>query len=103
MNKFNFWVIKSGLFGDQLAGRDSLSIYRLDLKVDPSEVRLKTEDECLYIWQIDDLSLEPLFQKYMSKYSVGAYIQLHCEVGQTFYTVPAKREKQTDLENVACI
>ncbi|CDM32969.1 unnamed protein product [Penicillium roqueforti FM164] len=39
----------------------------------------------------------------MSKHSVGAYIQLHREVGQTFRAVPAKREKQTDLENIARI
>ncbi|CAP80015.1 hypothetical protein PCH_Pc12g03880 [Penicillium rubens Wisconsin 54-1255] len=69
-----------------------LLVERLEIKVDPSEVRLKTEDECLYTWQIDDPSLKPLFQKHMSKHSVGAYMQLHRE-----------REKQTDLENVTRI
>ncbi|CAG8898481.1 unnamed protein product [Penicillium egyptiacum] len=98
MNKFNFGVIKSGLLRDQLAGRDSLSIYRLELIVDPSEVRLKTEDECLYTWQIDDPSLEPLFQKHMSKHSVGAYMQLHREVGKKFRAVPTKAATQAEAK-----
>ncbi|CAG8178690.1 unnamed protein product [Penicillium nalgiovense] len=76
---------------------------RLELEVDPSEVRLKTEDECLYAWEIDDPSLEPLFQKHLSKHSVRAYMLLHREVGQKFRAVLAKREKQTDVEMVARI
>lgn len=40
----------------------------------PFEVRLKTaDDEVPYAWQVDDPSLEPLFQKHLSKHLVGAY------------------------------
>jgi hypothetical protein len=58
--------------------------------VDPSEVRLKTEDECLYAWQIEDPSLKHLFQKHLSKHSIGAYMLLYREVGQKFCAIPAK-------------
>lgn len=40
-----------------------------------------------YRWQIDDPSLEPLFQKHLSKHSVGAYMLLHRGVGQKFRAV----------------
>jgi hypothetical protein len=63
-------------------------------------VRLKTEDECLYAWQIDDPSLEPLFQKHLSKHSVGAYMQLHREVGQKFRAVLAKVNTVTLQDNL---
>ncbi|KAJ5649192.1 uncharacterized protein N7484_002915 [Penicillium longicatenatum] len=41
----------------------------LGIKVEPSEVRLKNEDDLGYTWQIYDLSLEPIFQKSLSKHS----------------------------------
>lgn len=66
----------------------------LGIKVKPSEVRLKTEDYLLYEWQIDDPALEPLFQKHLSKHSVGAYMLLHREVGQKFRAVHPEKVTQ---------
>ncbi|KAJ5328739.1 hypothetical protein N7452_009129 [Penicillium brevicompactum] len=75
---------------------------RVGIKVDPSEVRLKTEDGCLYAWQIEDPSLEHIFQKHMSKHSIGTYMLLHREVGQKFRAIPAMcKEEQTELDIVA--
>lgn len=60
---------------------------------------MKTEDECLYAWEIDDPSLEPLFQKHLSKHSVRAYMLLHREVGQKFRAVLAKVHTVTLQDN----
>lgn len=98
--------IRSGLIGGLLAGSVFLSIFvifpsqlllissltpnlgeTLGIEVQPSDVRLKTEEDMPYKWQIDDPALEPLFQKHLSKHSVGTYILLHRRVGQTFYAV----------------
>ncbi|KAE8349462.1 hypothetical protein BDV28DRAFT_160461 [Aspergillus coremiiformis] len=54
----------------------------LGLKVQPSDVRLKPEEDMPYRWRIEDPCLEYLFQKYLSKHSVGAYMLLQREVGQ---------------------
>ncbi|KAL4888216.1 hypothetical protein BDV59DRAFT_196628 [Aspergillus ambiguus] len=60
----------------------------LGIQVKPSEVRLRGgEDALKYTWKIEDPSLEPLFDKHMSKHSVGAYMQLYREVGHSFYAV----------------
>jgi hypothetical protein len=51
----------------------------------PYEVRLKTHDaDVPYDWQVDDPLMKPLFQKHLSKHSVGAYMQLYREVGHSF-------------------
>lgn len=60
----------------------------LGIEVQPSDVRLKSEEDTPYRWQIDDPALEPLFQKHLSKHSVGTYMLLHKMVGQTFQAVP---------------
>lgn len=39
-------------------------------------------------WQVDDLSMELLFEKHFSKHSVGAYMQLYQEVGRSLQVVP---------------
>ena len=60
----------------------------LGIQVKPSEVRLRpNEDDLKYAWKVDDPSLEPLFEKHLSKHSVGAYMQLYREVGQSFHAV----------------
>ena len=60
----------------------------LGIQVKPSEVRLRSSEEDLrYTWKVDDPSLEPLFDKHLSKHSVGAYMQLYREVGQSFHAV----------------
>ncbi|RDH26988.1 hypothetical protein BDQ94DRAFT_164024 [Aspergillus welwitschiae] len=69
----------------------------LGLRIDPSEVRLKTGEPTQYLWKIDDSSLQPLFEKHLSKHSVGAYKQLCQGVGESFYAI---RSETTDKENV---
>lgn len=60
----------------------------LGIQVKPSEVRLRpNEDGLQYAWKVDDPSLESLFDKHLSKHSVGAYMQLYREVGQSFHAV----------------
>ncbi|KAJ5660892.1 uncharacterized protein N7484_000264 [Penicillium longicatenatum] len=77
----------------------------IGIKVKPSEVRLKKEDDLDYMWQIDDPSLEHLFQKHLSKHSVGAYMQLQREVGKTFRAIRPEREvkRQIELELIASL
>jgi hypothetical protein len=59
--------------------------------VKPSEVRLKFgEDQAQYAWKFNDKSLVPLFDKHLSKHSVGAYMQLHREAGKGFCAVDPK-------------
>lgn len=61
----------------------------LAINVKPSKVRLKTiGTDVPYTWQIDDPSMEPLFEKHLSKHSVGAYMRLYREVGRSFRAVP---------------
>ncbi|KAL4802847.1 hypothetical protein BDV18DRAFT_163807 [Aspergillus unguis] len=59
----------------------------IGLQVDPDEVRLQPDDETHYAWQIDDLDLKPIFDKSLSKHSVGAYVELCSEVGKSFRAV----------------
>jgi hypothetical protein len=40
-----------------------------------------------YVWHISDPLIKPLFEKSMSKHSVGAYIELHANVGRSFWAV----------------
>jgi hypothetical protein len=68
----------------------------LGIEVQPSDVRLKPEEDMPYRWQIDDPALEPLFQKHLSKHSVGAYMLLHKRVGQTFQAVRPDKDKVVD-------
>jgi hypothetical protein len=53
----------------------------LGIEVQPSDVRLRSEEDMPYKWQIDDPALEPLFQKHLSKHSVRAYMLLQRGVG----------------------
>lgn len=63
----------------------------LGVVVKPSEVRLKFgEDQAQYAWKFNDKSLVPLFDKHLSKHSVGAYMQLHREAGKGFCAVDPK-------------
>jgi hypothetical protein len=73
--------------------------------VKPSEVRLKFgEEQAQYAWKFNDKSLVPLFDKHLSKHSVGAYMQLHREAGKGFCAVDPKDIAKVfhDLHNV-CI
>ncbi|GFF96233.1 hypothetical protein IFM53868_08432 [Aspergillus udagawae] len=59
----------------------------LGLQIEPDDVRLQPDDETRYAWQVDDPELESLFEKALSKHSVGAYIELCSEVGRSFRAV----------------
>ncbi|GFF60864.1 hypothetical protein IFM51744_10512 [Aspergillus udagawae] len=77
--------------------------------VKPSEVRLKfREEQAQYAWKFNYKSLVPLFDKHLSKHSVGAYKQLHREAGKGFYAVDPKDipedTPQPDItEQVLCL
>ncbi|CAG8902310.1 unnamed protein product [Penicillium egyptiacum] len=60
----------------------------LGLKVHPSHVRLKSiNDDTPYTWKILDQGLLPLFQRHLSKHSIGSYKQLCSEIGKTFHVI----------------
>ncbi|KAL4893403.1 hypothetical protein BDV59DRAFT_178144 [Aspergillus ambiguus] len=75
----------------RLVCRKSLSKHireRLGIQVAPSAVRLVNGGEDMpYAWHISDPSIKPLFEKPMSKHSVGAYIELHAKVGRSFWAI----------------
>jgi len=64
----------------------------LKLSIDPAQVRLKTTTEDQYRWKILP-GKEHLFQKQMSKHSIGAYMELFREVGKSFEAVPSTVDK----------
>ncbi|PWY96028.1 hypothetical protein BO94DRAFT_542106 [Aspergillus sclerotioniger CBS 115572] len=71
----------------------------LQITINPSEVRLITsEPQAQYMWKIDDDSLQPLFNKHLSKHSVGAYMQLCQEVGKSFYAVRPEIINKDDIQ-----
>lgn len=60
----------------------------LNLHIQPSDVRLKPIfNETPYEWEIVDASLTPIFEKHLSKHSVGVYIQLCNGLGQKFRAI----------------
>lgn len=66
----------------------SLRDEELGLKIHPSHVRLKSNsDDMDYTWKILDQSLLPLFQKHLSKHSIGVYKHLCSEIGKTFHVI----------------
>ncbi|PYI23220.1 hypothetical protein BO99DRAFT_465866 [Aspergillus violaceofuscus CBS 115571] len=69
----------------------------LGLSVKPGNVRLKAEDGIQYAWHVDDISLRHLFDKHLSKHSVGAYQRLCSEVGQSFWAIYNEPTKKEDL------
>jgi hypothetical protein len=76
--------ISTYLYDGHLCAYIYINLYvgeTLGVKVQPSEVRLKPEEDMLYRWKIKDPYLEPLFQKYLSKHSVGVYMLLQREAG----------------------
>lgn len=54
-------------------------------------MRLKPEEDMPYRWKIEDPCLEYLFQKHLSKHSVGAYMLLQREVGQKFFAIQSEK------------
>jgi hypothetical protein len=65
---------------------------QLGISIDPSEVRLITRVEDPYSWQ----SLPArtyLFEKNLSKHSIGAYMELYREVGVSFEAVAKEVRK----------
>ncbi|KAL4893424.1 hypothetical protein BDV59DRAFT_201987 [Aspergillus ambiguus] len=63
----------------------------LGFHVKPCDVRLKIDDEdTQYAWHVEDPSIQALFEKQLSKHSVGAYIALTEEVGRAFWAVPRR-------------
>ncbi|KAH8691912.1 hypothetical protein BGW36DRAFT_362938 [Talaromyces proteolyticus] len=70
----------------------------LGLEILASEVRLKTSSDDAYEWIVDDPSLKSLFNRHLSKHSVGAYMQLCQEIGKSFRAVPKHTLRMDDLE-----
>ncbi|KAB8069862.1 hypothetical protein BDV29DRAFT_161035 [Aspergillus leporis] len=69
---------------------DTLGIY-----IKPTNVRLKFEDEedVPYEWHIEEPEMEPIFEKQLSRHSVGVYMQLYVGVGSSFWaSVPGSKE-----------
>jgi hypothetical protein len=60
----------------------------LGLSVEPAQVRLITTKDDLYSWKILP-GKEHLFEKQLSKHSIGAYMELFREVGVSFEAVLA--------------
>lgn len=75
----------------------------LGIVVEPPEIRLKFgEEQAQYAWKFNDKSLMPLFDKHLSKHSVGAYMQLHREAGKGFCAVRPEEiaEVINNLQNI---
>ena len=63
--------------------------YTLRIVVEPAQVRLKPDVQDGYMW--NTLSeRQYLFTKQLSKHSVGAYLELYREVGESFEAVTQK-------------
>lgn len=65
---------------------------KLDISIEPADVRLITSADDPYTWQ----SLpekQHLFRKHLSKHSIGAYRELCRDVGVSFEAVRASAEK----------
>jgi hypothetical protein len=113
-------VIRSGPNGGLNAGKswqtisvslDSASRQRIFLKVldttlglnvDPSEVRLKPNNEDRYRWRLlpgCERSFEHLFEKHMSKQTKGIYMELWREVGRSFEAVAYEFGSDNDDES----
>ena len=64
---------------------------QLGLVVEPAQVRLKPHAEDKYTWapqpEKEHLFEEQLFEKHLSKHSIGALMKLCREVGDTFQAV----------------
>lgn len=63
----------------------------LGLSIEPAQVRLITSKDDPYCWKILP-GKEHLFQKQLSKHSIGAYMELFREVGASFEAVLAISE-----------
>ena len=50
-------------------------------------MRLKIDEETPYTWHVKDPNIQELFEKQLSKHSVGAYITLADEVGRSFWAI----------------
>ena len=51
-------------------------------------MRLKSDDENMqYTWHVQDPKIQGLFEKQLSKHSVGAYVTLADEVGRSFWAI----------------
>ena len=51
-------------------------------------MRLKIDDEnTQYTWHVQDPKIQELFEKQLSKHSVGAYVTLTDEVGRSFWAI----------------
>ncbi|GFF62029.1 ferric reductase transmembrane component 3 [Aspergillus udagawae] len=80
------------------AGTVLVTAERLGIHIKSSDVRLKVEEGAPYAWHIEDPSLEPLFNKQLSKHSVGVYMHLCAEVGRSFWAIRADTATSTALD-----
>ena len=63
------------------------AVSKLGIKVKPADVRLITTADDVYAWRFLP-GKQHLFDKHLSKHSVGAYRELCREVGISFEAVP---------------
>jgi hypothetical protein len=64
-----------------------MAVETLGVCVSASDIQLKTEEDTLYAWHINDLILQPLFEKQLSKHSTGVYMHLCAELGRSFWAI----------------
>ncbi|KAF4229282.1 hypothetical protein CNMCM8980_006352 [Aspergillus fumigatiaffinis] len=69
----------------------------LGVRVSSSDIRLKTEEDTPYAWHIDDPSLQPLFEKQLSKHSTGVYMHLCAELGRSFWAILPESQLNNSL------
>lgn len=75
-----------GLSGQMHALADDESEQRLGFRIDPLEVRLITSSDEPYTWSYMPEKAH-LFQKHLSKHTMGACVELYDEVGNTFEAI----------------
>ncbi|GMF77642.1 unnamed protein product [Aspergillus oryzae] len=71
---------------------------QLGIQLKPEEVRLKSTEELQYVWKIDDPLLEPVFDKHLSKHSMGLLIKLQQAEKDIVALELARAEAKEDVQ-----
>ena len=74
---------------------DAAQEQQIGVRVDPLEVRLITSQDEPYKWSYLPEKAH-LFQKHLSKHTIGAYVELFDEVGKTFEAMAVSFDKATE-------
>lgn len=69
----------------------------IGLKIEPSHVRLITPKEARYAWKVDDSSIQKIFERHLSRHSVGAYKKLCEGVGRSFRAVAVRTPNRVNF------